>query len=168
MVVGRFQVMATLQAARAYELGLPLESALSWGLNRAIFYAAAKRGFKGKSPMTGEFHAARERVEAEAPEVYYLGDDMAFKEERNGKTYFTIGGKLQTEEDFERQVEARFQGLFKEAWKEALKIVRTEDPATLRSGKGFYETVYRPRRDELAEKWTRSSQLEVSRAKAAR
>ena len=44
--VGRFQVMATLQAARARILGLSVASAKSWGLNRAIFYAAAKRGFK--------------------------------------------------------------------------------------------------------------------------
>src|SRR5579875_2525433 len=47
MAVGRFQVMSILQAARAEALGLPHDSALSWGLNRAIFYAAAKRGFKG-------------------------------------------------------------------------------------------------------------------------
>ena len=46
MRIGRFQVMATLQAARAFTLGLPLESAKSFGLNRAIFYAAAKRGFR--------------------------------------------------------------------------------------------------------------------------
>jgi hypothetical protein len=39
--VGRFQVMATLQAARAKTLGLPMGSAKSWGLNRAIYYAAA-------------------------------------------------------------------------------------------------------------------------------
>lgn len=37
--VGRFQVMATLQATRAKALGLPLPSAKSWGLNRAIWYA---------------------------------------------------------------------------------------------------------------------------------
>ena len=49
MAVGRFQVMTLLQAARAHVLGLPLESAYSWGLNRAIFIAAAKRGFKGGS-----------------------------------------------------------------------------------------------------------------------
>ena len=37
MTVGRFQVMAILQAARARELGLPESRAKSWGLNRAIF-----------------------------------------------------------------------------------------------------------------------------------
>jgi hypothetical protein len=44
-MVGRFQVMALLQAARAKALGYPLDEAESFGLKRAIFYAAAKRGF---------------------------------------------------------------------------------------------------------------------------
>ncbi|HEY6237898.1 MAG TPA: hypothetical protein VIZ68_01770, partial [Thermoplasmata archaeon] len=51
--VTRFVVMAVLQAARAHSLGLPRESAFSWGLNRAIFYAAAKRGFRGSPPNAG-------------------------------------------------------------------------------------------------------------------
>src|SRR3989442_12894480 len=45
--VGRFQVMAPLQAARAKTLGLPTASAKSWGLKRAIYYAAANRGSQG-------------------------------------------------------------------------------------------------------------------------
>ena len=45
-MVGRFQVMALLQATRAKVLGYPLDEAESFGLNRAIFYPAAKRGFK--------------------------------------------------------------------------------------------------------------------------
>ena len=45
MAAGRFQVMATLQAARAFLLGLLLELAKSRGINRVIFCAAAKRGF---------------------------------------------------------------------------------------------------------------------------
>jgi hypothetical protein len=36
-MVGRFQVMALLQAARAQALGYPLDDAESFGLNRAIF-----------------------------------------------------------------------------------------------------------------------------------
>jgi len=40
----RLQVMATLQAARAFLLGLILELAKSRGLNRVIFCAVAKRG----------------------------------------------------------------------------------------------------------------------------
>lgn len=46
-MVGRFQVMALLQAARATVLGYSQDEAESFGLNRAIFYAAAKRAFMG-------------------------------------------------------------------------------------------------------------------------
>jgi dsDNA-specific endonuclease/ATPase MutS2 len=155
MAVGRFQAMATLQAARAHELGLPLDSALSWGLNRAIFYAAAKRGFKGqKKGIVGAVGKTRRKE----PGVYFLGDEMAYKVEKNRKLYFTIGGKVQTREDFEKQIESRFQGHFKEAWEEALKIVRQFDKQTLLSGTEFFNAVYRPRRDELADKWTELSQ----------
>ena len=81
MAIGRFQVMAMLQAARAYRLGLPLESSLSWGLNRAIFYAAAKRGFRRlKMPRRPRGEAlAKPLLEERA--VFYLGDEMAYKTE---------------------------------------------------------------------------------------
>lgn len=46
MAVGRFQVMATLQAARGYVLGKDISTAKSFGLNRAIFYLAAKKVLK--------------------------------------------------------------------------------------------------------------------------
>jgi len=147
--------MAILQAARAYILGLPEESAKSWGLNRAIFYAAAKRGFKGKAPLTAEFRAAVAKPEEEALDLYRLGDEMAFKEERSGRLYFTIGGQMQTEEEFHRQVESRFEGAFEEAWREALEIVRGFDRKTLLSQRDFYSRVYKPRRDELAARWAR-------------
>src|SRR2546428_13099724 len=56
--INRFCVMATLQAARAYLLGLRMDEAYSWGLNRSIFYAAAKRGFKGV-PQKGMWYAGK-------------------------------------------------------------------------------------------------------------
>jgi len=143
-----------LQAARAYVLGLPLESAYSWGLNRAIFIAAAKRGFKGGSGGGGGAEARRTSKEAE---VYHLGDDMAFKDEKGGVLRFTIGGTVQTKEDFERQVKSRFGGSFPIAWKEALSYVKEFDREVLLSTDGFYRDVYRPKRDELAEKWTEAS-----------
>lgn len=152
--VNRFCVMATLQAARAHLLGLSLEEAYSWGLNKAIFFAAAKRGFKGGGQRTGEFGAARERDERERPDVFMLGDDMAFRE-REGKMRFTIGGKLQTPEDFQRQIASRFGGRFEEAWKEAMRIVQKEERSALLSQSRFYSEVYRPRRDSLVERWSR-------------
>jgi hypothetical protein len=155
LAVARFQVMALLQAARAYTLGLPLESAHSWGLNRAIFIAAAKRGFKGKARGGGG--GARERKSSKGGAVYTLGDDVAFKTERKGVLLFTIGGKVQTEEDFDKQVRERFGGAFEDAWREALGYVGSFDRNTLLSADEFFGEVYRPRRDQLAEKWTVAS-----------
>lgn len=153
MTVGRFQVMAVLQAARAVTLGLPLDSALSWGLNRAIFYAAAKRGFKGTAKVATGVHGAKVAPKVSTQE-YHLGDELAYKEETGGKLYFVIGGKPQTRTDFDKQIESRFGGKFDRAWEEALDYVKHFDDATLRSGEGFFASVYRPKRDELAAKWT--------------
>jgi hypothetical protein len=142
--------MAVLQAARAKILGLSLESAYSWGLNRAIFIAAAKRGFKGGTGEVG----GRGGKTSKGMDTYHLGDDMAFKTERGGVLLFTIGGKVQTKEDFEKQVKSRFGDKFPEAWKEALTYVKKFDRETLLSADGFFNEVYRPRRDELAEAWS--------------
>ncbi len=140
--------MATLQAARAKVLGLPVASAKSWGLNRAIYYAAAKRGFKG-----GKAPAKPKKYTASYGE-FFLGDDKAYKVTAGGKTLFTIGGEIQRPEDFRRQVEQRFVGTFKEAWAEALRILQAHPKAVLESQQQFYVQVYRPRRDALAAKWT--------------
>ncbi len=42
----------------------------------------------------------------------------------------------------------------RQAWDEALRIVSACPRAVLESQSGFYEQVYRPRRDELAKRWT--------------
>lgn len=151
--VSRFVVMAMLQAARARLLGLAEASAFSWGLNRSIFYAAAKKGFRaaagsGRAAGTGEAEGTRE--------LYTLGDEQAYRDLTNPTLYFTIGGETQTEKEFEHQIASRFGGpaQFRKAWKEALDIVGGEEKALLESGRGFYREVYRPRRDALAEKWT--------------
>jgi len=153
MKVSRFQVMALLQAARAYVLGLPLESAYSWGLNRAIFIAAAKRGFK---KGTGAKPGKPGRT-PKSKDAYFLGDDMAFKAEMDGVLLFTIGGEVQTPEAFDRQVKSRFGKEFSSAWKEGLAHVKKFDKETLLSSDEFFRTVYRPVRDELAEKWSEAS-----------
>lgn len=162
MAVGRFQVMALLQAARAHTLGLPIESALSWGLNRAIFFAAAKQGFKGKPSTPTEFHGTGRRARVKEADTYCLGDEYAYKVEKGGKVYFVIGGKPQTGEDFKRQIESRFQGKFKQAWQEALDIIKRTDKDILLSGKNFFNLVYRPRRDVLAAKWTQFTEAKPS------
>ena len=152
--ITRFTVMATLQAARALRLGLSEDSAYSWGLNRAIFYAAAKRGFGGgkASPPTGEPGTSA------PPEknLYSLGNDEAYRDPSAPGLLFTIGGETQTPEEFRKQVAARFGDPrnFEEAWGEATRIVGGFDEATLRSGREFYSTVYKPRRDTLVAQWS--------------
>jgi hypothetical protein len=155
MVVGRFQVMAVLQAARAHILGLELDSAKSWGLNRAIFYAAAKRGFKGTKPIKRNRSEIKDKPVHETPEAYHLGSEVAFKAPQDeGPLYFTIGGKVQTKEEFHRQIKSRFGPAFDQAWQEAVDYVKSFEESTLLSQTGFFNTVYKPRRDELATKWS--------------
>ena len=146
--------MAVLQAARAHVLGLPVELSLSWGLNRAIFYAAAKRGFKARPEAAYKRHSSvKERPIEERPEVFYLGDEMAYKKELDGKTYFTIGGEVQDTEGFEKQIQKRFGARFAVAWEQALAFMKQHTTDELLSQKVFYERVYKPNRDEFVKKW---------------
>jgi hypothetical protein len=153
--VTRFQVMATLQAARARALGLEPEEAKSWGLNRALFYAAAKRGWANaralgaKRPIIGEFEQARRHGD----EVFYLGNEKAFVDPGRDLR-FKFGDEVQHAEDFDRQVIRRFDN-WQEAWSEAVGIIRSADPRDLESQSRFFNRVYKPRRDELSKKWSR-------------
>jgi len=152
--VTRFVVMAVLQAARAHSLGLPTDAAYSWGLNRAIFYAAAKSGFRGSPPSTGAPEEAATARPSRA--VYRLGDEEAFRNPKVKELVFTIGDQDQTLADFDKSVCTRFgtKEHFRAAWEEALRIVGEFDRGTLESRRRFYDEVYRPRRDELSDAWT--------------
>ncbi len=151
--ITRFTVMATLQAARVRKLGFSEPSAFSWGLNRAIFYAAAKRGFGGitRVPATGE-PAVGQKPET----LYSIGDDGAYRDPDSSELLFTIGGETQTEEAFRKQVAARFGSPenFGKAWQEAVETVERFEDGVLRSGRRFYSEVYKPRRDELVAQWS--------------
>jgi len=157
-MVGRFQVMATLQAARAYKLGLSLDSAYSWGLDRALFYAVAKRGFKGKRHFIPNAQSAKAPIGVKQPvetpkpkySMFYLGDEGAFMD--NDKALFVFGDKTLTPQDFQRQIISRLKD-FQSAWSEALNIVSQYSNEKLLSSKAFFEEIYKPRRDELALKW---------------
>jgi hypothetical protein len=150
-------VMAMLQAARAKRMGLPRDSAYSWGLNRAIFFAAAKRGFRGGGASGGSGASEGSGAHAEpSRDTYLLGRELAYRDPSQNKLYFTIGGDTQTEKEFEKQIVARFHGdaNFERAWSEAESIVAAADPESLESGSEFYARVYKPRRDALRAKWT--------------
>jgi hypothetical protein len=158
-MVGRFQVMALLQAARAKALGYLLDEAESFGLNRAIFYAAAKRGFKGG---TGTKHPGEQQILRETPvrsitktiQQDALGDEIAYYVEIDGKKRYVMGDEILEPDDFSRQVAQRFGQAFPQAWEQALQIVEQTDRGTLESRRKFYEEVYQPRRDELAKTWS--------------
>ena len=158
--------MAILQAARAHKLGLPIEQAESWGLNRAIFYAAAKRGFKKHKPPSRKIVTLTELKEKpieKKENIFYLGDEAAYFKEINGKIYFTIGGQIQTEKEYQKQIKSRFGPIYEKAWQEALAIVSEHPQETLLSQRKFYEKVYKPLRDILAEKWTKMLQQTLNK-----
>ena len=158
-MVGRFQVMALLQAARAKVLGYPLDEAQSFGLNRAIFYAAAKRGFKGgtSAKQPGEQYTFKEtpgKSVAKTVQQDVLGNEIAYYVEIDGKKRYVMGDEILEPEDFKREIEQRFGQAYPKAWEQALQLVEQADRATLESQRKFYEEVYKPRRDELAKAWS--------------
>jgi hypothetical protein len=152
--VTRFVVMAVLQAARARSLGLSEEAAFSWGLNRAVFYAAAKQGF-GQS-ASSEAPGSEAKGSSPKPGVYRLGQDEAYRSPNFQELVFTIGGQDQTVEKFEQAVVSRFgtKENFRAAWEEAARILSGFERETLESPQRFYGEVYKPRRDELSDAWT--------------
>jgi hypothetical protein len=162
--ITRFQVMATLQAARARYFGLDPDEAKSWGINRALFYAEAKsrwaeaKAIGAKRPIIPEFEIAREHHELE----YQLGGEKTYvtRGPRIGLR-FRFGNRTQYPAEFDRKVKNRFDN-WPEAWKEAVHIIKTSDPRDLQSGSRFFNKVYKPRRDSLAQKW---STLAATRAR---
>jgi len=68
MGIGRFQVMALLQAARHYIIHKDLKKAKSFGLNRAIFYAWAKHYGPRSRPWISL--KIEEILKEEFPEVF--------------------------------------------------------------------------------------------------
>ena len=163
-MVSRFQVMALLQAL-AKVLGYPLDEAESFGLNRAIFYAAAKRGFKGGP---GAKHPGDQRTFQETPTKRItktiregsIGNEIAYYVEMDGKKRYVMGDEILEPADFTRQVEQQFGKAFPKAWEQAVQIVEQAGRETLESQRKFYEEVYKPRRDELAKAWSALSKQE--------
>ncbi|ALL01872.1 hypothetical protein Pyrde_1829 [Pyrodictium delaneyi] len=151
--LGRFQVMALLQAARYYKLKGDLERAKSWGLNRAIFYAWAKyygpRGWRRAARLDELLrrgaHVAREGRRCPEGMVEELGECVVVG--RRG--WYALGGEEQTPRDFDREVTLRVSKLipWEQAWKAALEYVSLFPEWVLRDPQRFYKLVYEPVRD---------------------
>ncbi len=146
--IGRFQVMALLQAARYYLLKGNLEKAKSFGLNRAIFYAWAKY-YKPKYGMSKRrFLMEKLGMKEEDLPKENVGDEVAFLSKRG---WFMIGDKEQLPEDFDRQVKEKIEKVipFEEAWKAALEYLKKFPKEILLDQQEFFERVYKPVRDNF-------------------
>jgi hypothetical protein len=164
--VRRFQVMALLQAARAFRLGLKLDEAKSWGLSRAIFYAAARHGFRRKREQylsAGNEAEAEERKRVRPGQFYVLGGERAnlAAPSSKGELRFQMGGTALSPYDFDRQIKLRFGSQWNQAWNEALRIIDHADPKDLQNQQRFFNSVYKPLRDELAEKYSAPAGAQV-------
>ena len=149
--LGRFQVMALLQAARYYLLTGDKSRAYSFGLNRAIFYAWAKR--RGGAPKTKRRRITKpveEVKERNGRVIAYVGDEAAFI---GPSGWFIIGNEEQKPDDFQREIARRISAVmpFDEAWKRALEYLESFDRNVLLSQREFYEKAYKPVRDKFPE-----------------
>lgn len=150
--IGRFQVMALLQAARYYILMKDFEKALSFGLNRAIFYAWAKKTLKAKPSKVGKIRTAQEVIEEKEVKIkekpFFLGNEGAYLSE---KGWFKIGNQEQRPVDFEREVIDKISSVmpFEEAWKIAIDYLERFDKETLLDQRKFFEEIYKPVRDKF-------------------
>lgn len=160
--LGRFPVMALLQAARYYLLTGDLERAKSFGLNRAIFYAWAKRhgGQYAARRLPRRWVGTGEVVgEGERRLVKAVGNEEAFVSPRG---YFVMGDREQTPEDFDKSVARKIGEAvpYEVAWEAALKYVSSFPKHVLLDQQKFYKLVYEPVRDRFVEEVVSEEALE--------
>ena len=146
--IGRFQVMALLQAARYYKLKGNIDKAKSFGLNRAIFYAWAKY-YRPKYGVSRKTFVKVILGKEDKEELYEdVGDERAFLSRRG---WFQIGDREQTPMDYDRQIAEKINRVvpYEKAWKAALKYIEKFPKDVLESQRKFYELVYKPVRDNF-------------------
>jgi len=167
--IGRFQVMALLQAARYYKLLGDLEKAKSFGLNRAVFYAWVKY-YGSREPripvkMREEDVSivAEKGVESKCPEGYVLVLGECIKQSPRG--VYEIGGVEQTPADYDQQVTHKIRRVAdpERVWRAALEYVSKFPDWVLKNPQHFYKYVYEPVRDTFFAKILRGEQVEPPR-----
>ena len=150
--VGRFQVMGLLQAARYYILYGDLPKAKSFGLNRAIFYAwAKKRGslVASRKAYRGAYRAPKVVYkDKEGRKLVNVAGEDAFV---SPSGYFIMGDQEQRPEDFDREIAEKINAVipFSKAWRAALNYVGSFPKQVLGNPRKFYERVYKPVRDDF-------------------
>jgi hypothetical protein len=150
--IGRFQVMALLQAARYFILMGEEEKAKSFGLNRAIFYAWAKRRGVTRPPPRRTVppgqEVARERREGKT--LVYIGNEGAYTSDEG---WYIIGEESQLPQDYDRQIASKIDSIlpYERAWSSALEYLRDFPRGDLLDQSKFFNEVYRPVRDGFIE-----------------
>ncbi len=148
--MGRFQVMAILQAARYYLLTGDIEKAKSFGLNRAIFYAWAKKYGKYRPPPERKIEPGKEviKVKEDDKEIVYVGNEGAYISERG---WFIIGEKEQLPQDYDRQIISRINSImpYEEVWRKVIEYLKKFPKSYLLDQQKFYEKIYKPIRDQF-------------------
>jgi len=151
--LGRFQVMALLQAARYFILTNDLEKAKSFGLNRAIFYAWAKHRGMGKAPSRKKIEVGKEIAQLKQKEetLVYIGNEGAYLS-KNG--WFKIGEEEQKPIDYNRQITSKIETIipYNEAWNAAIKYLKRFPKDALLNQQNFFNEIYKPIRDNFIEK----------------
>ncbi len=153
--IGRFQVMALLQAVRYYLFNKDLVKAKSFGLNRAVFYAWAKyygsRQPRKLSRVEEELRREimRGKKPSKCPEGYVEVLGECIKVSPRG--YYEIGGVEQDPYDYDRQVTFKVKPLIppEKIWEEAIKYVSMFPEYVLKDPIKFYKYVYEPVRDSF-------------------
>lgn len=154
--IGRFQVMALLQAARYYVLMGDMNKAKSFGINRAIFYAWAKHYGPAKE---GWYRAKIEELlrrgikdevkKIKCPEgcEEILGECVQV----GPRGYYKIGDREQQPKDFDYQVTMKLRRFIDEnkLWEIVINYVKQYPKWVLSDPRRFYKLVYEPVRDTL-------------------
>ena len=162
--IGRFEVMALLQAVRYYILTGDLSKAMSFGLNRAIFYAWAKH--------YGRAYSARRLVGVEPGSGIGLGRWKLVRvageevpQSING--WFIMGGKEQLPEDYLRNVVRKIEPVipYDLVWESALKYVSMFPKEVIADQRMFFKEVYKPVRDAFIQKVVEGSFREEKKIK---
>ena len=152
--IGRFQVMALLQAARYYLLTGDIKKAKSFGLNRAIFYAWAKYHGRRVIPKKGSRYKQEEELEEgkeSGKKPVYVGNERVFISDDG---WFIIGDKEQRPEDFDKEIVAKIESVvpFKKVWNAALEYLRKFPKSVLMDQQRFFKEVYDKVKDDFIEK----------------
>jgi len=146
--LGRFQVMGLLQAARYYLVKGDIERAKSFGLNRAIFYAWAKRYARDRLTGGGRrFRAGATKTQVAELRTERIGNETAYLSPRG---WFMIGGAEQSARDYDQQIAKRIEAAaipYEDAWETAIRYLKSFSRDVLIDQQKFYREVYRPVRD---------------------